>query len=113
VPLASDEEAKAAGGRMLLVFKEFAPAFPDAMSAYGGRENWLWFGRSYGNYQNVSIDPTVNVLDAGLARVRAEILAHALAPRSYVAIVEHPAWIVTGTDGLTETQSLHVIQGIW
>jgi len=113
VPLASEEEAQAAVKRFVQVFDEHAPAFPDAMSAYGARETWLWFGRSYRYNQNVSIDPTVNVLDGGLARVRVDVLARALAPRSYVAIVEQPESIVTGTDGLTETQSLHVIRGVW
>jgi hypothetical protein len=89
-----------------------APAPPEGMD-FSGNDQWLWFGRAYTNYQSSGVDPTGSRLERNLDRLRAEILQHVLAPRSYVAIVDHPAEVITGLEGLTETQSLHVIQGTW
>ena len=46
-------------------------------------------------------------------RLKADVATRGLKPRSYVAIVERPEEIAVGAEGLTETESLHVIEGTW
>jgi hypothetical protein len=60
-----------------------------------------------------SLDSSSSLLEVELANVRTMLASETFQPRSYVAVVERPAEIVVGTDGLTESQSLHVIQGSW
>ncbi len=113
VPLESGAEAESVRRQFSQAVGVNEPAFPDAMNAYGARENWLSFGPRNYFYGNISIITSESALEVGLVRLKTDIGSGSLAPRSYVAIVDRPEEIATGMDGLTETQSLHVIHGTW
>jgi hypothetical protein len=69
-------------------------------------------GMPWGNRVD-SVDSSTSLLEVELAGVRAMLSSATFEPRTYVAIVERPVEIVVGMDGLTESQSLHVILGTW
>jgi hypothetical protein len=54
-----------------------------------------------------------SLLERELDHVASVILSKSLEPRSYIAIVDHPAEVVYGLEGLVESESLHVIFGTW
>jgi hypothetical protein len=93
-----------------------APAFPGTMSPFDSPSGGIFmFGRRrwYLGNQQTSVDTVQSRLEMELAALRAAILSQSLPPGTYVAIVERPAEIEAGLDGLTESQSLHVICGTW
>jgi hypothetical protein len=90
-----------------------APALPGTMSVFDSSSRWFFSSRrmnwQYG--QQSSADTSTSLLETELARIKSAVMSQRLEPGTYVAIVERPAEIETGTDGLTESQSLHVICG--
>jgi hypothetical protein len=97
-----------------LALSRHAPAFPNTISAFDST-GWFFPARRrhwYYNQQS-SADTTRSLLERELARIKAAVLSQTLEPGTYVAIVARPPEIETGTDGLTESQSLHVICGRW
>jgi len=54
-----------------------------------------------------------SLLESELAHIAKQITDQSLQPRTFVAIVDRPADVVVGMDGLIESQSLHVIVGQW
>ncbi len=114
VSLADEKERKAAVKRLLAALRRDPPELPAAMTAYSGSDNWFFFGRRNRYFlSRTNIDPSATQLEAGLGRIRADVEAEILTPRSYVAIVGRPPMVAAGMDGLRESQSLHVVYGLW
>lgn len=96
-----------------LALSHHPPAYPVTMSAFDSHGNWFFptRHRPYWYGQQVSVDSASSRLESELARIKSEVLSLSLPPGTYVAIVERPPGVEAGTDGLTESQSLHVIYG--
>jgi hypothetical protein len=87
-------------------------AAADATSSTRGffgssRYRYAWRGNPDDHGTNSSL------LEQELGKASGDVSRQLLKPRSYLAIVERPDDIVTGMDGLIETQSVHVISGTW
>ena len=54
-----------------------------------------------------------SLLEREMTNANGAAIQQTLKPRSYLAIVERPDHILTGMDGLIESQSVHVISGTW
>jgi hypothetical protein len=113
--LATADQIAAAAEKFLRELSENRPALPDTMIGTGSTDRWFFFigRRSHRYHPSASVETSESLLEAELARIAAEVASRSLKPRSYVAIVERPEEIAVGADGLTETQSLHVIEGRW
>lgn len=112
--LESEEQIAAALVEFSKALSQNAPALPDAVTSVGStRMFFSTFRRSSRYPQNAAVATSESLLEVELARVELDVVSRNLEPRSYVAIVERPAEICVGTDGLTESQSLHVIRGRW
>jgi hypothetical protein len=113
--LTTQQEIAAAAVAFFQALSHDGPALPDAMiGAPSRRRSFFMFSRPrYRGAQSAAAETSRSLLEVELAQVRADISSRALAPRSYVAIVGRPEEITAGADGLTETQSLHVIRGTW
>jgi hypothetical protein len=102
----------AAATRFGKLLNEHAPAPPEGMD-FGANESLLLFGRVFRNSQNAGVDPLGSRLETNLDLIRKEIMQLALPRRTYVAIVDRPAEVTPGIESVTESQSMHVIQGSW
>ena len=112
--LSADEQKTEATLRFLKTFDQHAPAIPTGMDPYGSQGTWRFFGMGrtyYGGQKQVGFAKTG--LEARLDELRSTISAGTLEPRSYVAIVDRPAEVSVGLSDLTESQSTHVIHGVW
>jgi hypothetical protein len=76
--------------------------FPAIRSA---RNTW----RNKGDYHTTAS----SLLEIELGQIATSVAGNNLKPRTYVAIVDHPPDVIVGMEGLIETQSLHVIFGVW
>jgi hypothetical protein len=111
---AAEEQQTEATLQFLKVFDQHAPAIPPGMDPYASQRSWRWFGMGrayYGGPKQVGFAKTG--LEARLDQLRSTISSGTLQPRSYVAIVERPPEVSAGMDNLTESQSTHVIHGVW
>jgi hypothetical protein len=111
---AAEEQQTEATLQFLKVFDKHAPAIPPGMDPYASQRSWRWFGMGrayYGGPKQVGFAKTG--LEARLDQLRSTISSGTLQPRSYVAIVERPPEVSAGMDNLTESQSTHVIHGVW
>jgi hypothetical protein len=110
VPLAAEEQLARAADRFLKTLAEYAPSMPPELSIPMSPRVSIFSPRYFGT--GVAFAQT-SMLDRGMSQAQTQILARDLPPGGYVAIVERPAEIVTGMDGLLESQSTHVIHGRW
>ncbi|MEX0678633.1 MAG: hypothetical protein WD063_16250 [Pirellulales bacterium] len=113
--LVTEAQIAAALVEFLKALSQNAPGLPDAMLGVGSSESWFFprARRMNRYFQNATVETSHSLLEQELAQIKIDVASRNLRPRSYLAIVERPAEIAAGTDGLTETQSLHVIRGIW
>ncbi len=58
-------------------------------------------------------DSSSSLLEVEFARVLGAVRQRQLEPQSYIALVERPADVMLGMDGLLESESTHVIHGTW
>jgi hypothetical protein len=106
---------------MLHTLLDNTPQPPDAMvnHSFRGYFGLNEYGRSSFRQQSASYQnlppPTqsTSVLEASIAAVRDQLERKALAPRTYIAIVERGPDVQLGTDAANEEASLHVVTGIW
>jgi hypothetical protein len=115
--LLPDEEQRAVALESFgKVLKVNAPSLPPGMDI-SESENWFLFGNRYRAmsyaYGMNSVDPRDNRLEHEFSRLRIEVVQQTLPKRTYVAIVDRPATVNAGLDGLIESQGMHVIQGTW
>ncbi|REK08936.1 MAG: hypothetical protein DWQ37_18900 [Planctomycetota bacterium] len=112
--LKNEQALEEALTKFSLDLSKHAPELPEAMLGSTSPDDvgTFFFGRRYYG-QEAAILPDDSLLEHGLAETRAAVRSRSLGPRTYVAIVDRPQEIVTGVDGLVETQSLHVILGTW
>jgi hypothetical protein len=95
---------------------QHGPGYPGTMSAFDTRASWLFptsSRRFFGLNQGGGVDSTQSLLEVELAEIRAAVMAQALEPGTYLAVVDRPPEVEPGIVDLTESQSLHVICGRW
>jgi hypothetical protein len=109
---ADAEELVRRAGRAV---SQHGPGYPGTISAFDTRASWLFptSARRFFMNQGGGADTTRSQLEVELAEIRSAIMAQALEPGTYVAVVDRPAEVEAGIGDLTESQSLHVICGRW
>jgi hypothetical protein len=115
-PLETDLEKNSALAEVSEELKRHVPTSPPQINALGRPVNMrraVRGPRSMFRAQAAVAPMTGGLLEAELARVAELVSTGALPPRTYLAIVEHGEDVVVGLDKLTESQSLHVVSGLW
>jgi hypothetical protein len=83
-------------------------ATPASRAFFAPNPNYRYQRNAGSYYYNHS-----SLLTSALDNAFSEIGAHLAQPGTYIAIVDRPADVSAGTDGLSERPSLHVIRGTW
>ena len=113
--LASAEATDAAGMEINTALLRDRPTLPSQVPS-GSKGGFLSIrpGRmTYPANSSSQTGTSSSLLEQELALAASAILSKSLEPRSYIAIIDHPAEVVYGLEGLVESESLHVIFGTW
>ncbi len=116
--LETDEAKKAAATKIMHALNQNLPVPPREMESElsattGGFFPQIRRARAMYRYNGDFQDSSNSLLESELTRMAKLAIDQSLPPRTYLAIVERPADVVVGMDGLIESQSLHVIFGQW
>jgi hypothetical protein len=116
--LETDVAKKDAARKIFLALNQNVPAPPREMESElsantGGFFPQIRRARAMYRFNGDFQESGNSLLESELAHIAKQITDQSLQPRTFVAIVDRPADVVVGMDGLIESQSLHVIVGQW